>query len=428
MALGSHNFDAQSHQQLYDKIHKSVDPSTAQAISDAWGNFPVVMGNAKSNLQSAIHAAGAVWIGAAGEQFAGATAPLVQWAEDARMAGVETHASFQRHQAKYLSTKVDMPKPVEVSSTANDDFFGIPAGLTHLVGGQTDQDVQEQQALDAKREAVRVMHNYDDTSLTVVNSLGAFTPPPEITTEVAEPAFDQPSAQRKISPTSFPPSATPTGEPDRGTTPQQQQQQQAGTPTSPAATVGTDTARDTTGTSTAQRPADVRPGPMPQLSPPASPTPGTAFQPPFSGPVPATSFARPTPAGSPASRGGGTGAGAGASRSGAPASGGARPGTTGLGGGLSGQPGQADRQAGRGPAAGVGSFGSDTGRGGASGTGVRGAAGGAGANGLAGAPHRGEGDEDTEHKTADYLEELRDIWGENDLPMVAPPVIGDDRS
>jgi hypothetical protein len=411
MALGGHNFDAQSHQQLYDKIHKSVDPSTAQAIDDAWNNFRAVMGNAKAELESAIRSAGAVWVGSAGEQFTGSTAPLVQWAEDARVAGVETHKSFQAHQSHYLGAKNRIPEPVQVTSTANDDFFGIPAGMTHLVGGQTDQDVEEQKSNEAKREAVRVMKGYDDGSSSAVNTLGAFTPPPQITTEVAEPKFDQPPAQRQYS-QQFADgqwSTTSTSQPGQWTPPQQQLQQPVNTPPTlpPAANDNT----DNTDTSAVQPPVDVRPGPTPPITPPVH-TPGPTPQPPTTGPVPPPSFVRPNPVGSPSWRGG-TNTGAGTPK---------------LGSGLTGQPGHAGQQVGRGPAAGVGSFGADAGRGGAAMTGARGAAGASGAGGMAGGPQRGQGDEDTEHKTADYLEELRDVWGEDDLPMVAPPVIGDDRS
>lgn len=405
MALGDHNFDAQSHQQLYDKIHKSVDSSTAQAIDDAWNNFRAVMGNAKAELESAIRSAGAVWVGAAGEQFSGSTAPLVQWAEDARVAGVETHQSFQAHQSHYSGAKNRMPEPMHVTSTANDDFLGIPAGLTHLVGGQTDQDIEEQKANEAKREAVRVMNGYDDGSSSAVNGLGAFTPPPQITTEVVEPKFDQPPAQRQNSQqfTDGQWSTTSTSQPSHWTPPQQQQV------TTPPALLPT--ADDNTGTSAVQTPVDVRPGPTPPITPPVH-TPGPTPQPPITGPVPPRSPVRPNPVGSPSVRGGTNTGG----------------GTPKLGSGFAGQPGQAGQQPSRGPAAGVGSFGAEAGRGGGSASGARGPAGAPGTGGMAGGPQRDQGDEDKEHKTADYLEELRDVWGEDDLPVVAPPVIGDDRS
>lgn len=62
-------------------------------------------------------------------------------------------------------------------------------------------------------------------------------------------------------------------------------------------------------------------------------------------------------------------------------------------------------------------------RGGAMGSGAgagKGGAAGAGAGGAHG--QKGEGEDDLEHKAADYLVETDDVFG--DERMVAPPVIG----
>jgi hypothetical protein len=45
-----------------------------------------------------------------------------------------------------------------------------------------------------------------------------------------------------------------------------------------------------------------------------------------------------------------------------------------------------------------------------------------GAGGMGAGGGRGEGAEDSEHKSASYLQETEDIFG--DGTMVAPPVIG----
>lgn len=45
---------------------------------------------------------------------------------------------------------------------------------------------------------------------------------------------------------------------------------------------------------------------------------------------------------------------------------------------------------------------------------------------MAGAPQGGRGEDDVEHKAAPYLEEPDDVWGEDSMPRVAPPVMGDD--
>ncbi|QFZ17596.1 PPE domain-containing protein [Saccharothrix syringae] len=421
MGIGNHNFDAQSHRQLYDKIHGGPGHAAAQAVDDAWNDFRAVMGNAKAELTSAGAEAGASWIGAAGERFTAGNAPLVQWAEDARAAGVETHNSFLAQTSHYSGAVTGMPEPVEVTSTANDDYWGVPAGFTHLVGGQTDQDVQEQRAQEAKREAVRVMNDYRDGASAAVDSLGAFTPPPAVTARVVEPATaGQPEAQRhqQHSPhvaehrwgTTNPPTDRGTPVPD-------------GQPVPPAvAPIGGDTGTSgvTTPSDAAARPAPV-PVPPPQHAPPPPPA-AAPFAPGPMGPSPLGT--RNPPAGARGTRGfGGTpGGGAPGGRGSGGPGGGPR-----WAGGTPGQPGHgADRPLGPGTSSGIGGARQPTDRPGAGTPAARGGTGGPVAGGPAGAPQRGRDEDDLEHRTAPYLEELEDVWGQDDVPAVAPPVIGDD--
>lgn len=119
--------------------------------------------------------------------------------------------------------------------------------------------------------------------------------------------------------------------------------------------------------------------------------------------------------------GGGAGRGPGGGGGAGKVGGGAGAGK--FGGGLSGT-GAGQQSAGK---AGVfGGMGENTaaGRGGAA-AGATGKAGAAGMGGMAGAGAKGQGDEDKEHKSADYLvteENTNEIIG--DMPMVAPPTIG----
>ncbi|MEJ2859013.1 MULTISPECIES: PPE family protein [unclassified Saccharothrix] len=396
--IGNHNFDAQSHRQLYDKIHGGPGHSAAQAVDDAWNAFRAIMGNAKSELESAIRDSRAVWVGAAGEQFAAGSAPLVQWAEDARVAGVETHQAFAAQTSFYGSAKDRMPEPVEVTSTANDDFWGIPAGFQHLVGGQTDQDLQEQAALEAKREAVRVMNGYRDGAAAAVDLLGAFTPPPQVVTEVAEPTFDPSTPQEPRSRQYDEPSSTTTSDKHQDTPPE----------IAPPAVVPQPDGE--TNTSAVQPPADVAPKPAPVQPPP----PNTSVPPVLKEthvPPPAGFQRRPAsappPRSTPPTRS--TGNGTGKAPGGIPSAGSPRPAPIAPSPIAPGQ-----------PATGQPPAGSDNTRS------PRGVVSAPPAGGVVGGPQRGPGEDDVEHKSAPYLEELADLWGEDDIPRVSPPVIGDD--
>ncbi|WP_199444589.1 PPE domain-containing protein [Umezawaea beigongshangensis] len=448
----NYNFNAQSHEALYDKIRgteggllsgvgRSVQTAfAAQATDDAWNSFRAVMGNAKAEVQQAVIDSGAVWEGTAGESFTGAAAPLVQWAEDARAAGVATHHSVQAQQSHYTSARTEMPEPIVVSSTANDDFLGIPAGLTHLVGGQTDQDVEEGRANAAKAAAVQVMNSYQSGASSAVFSVGVFTPPPQVVTQVVEPEtlvsteqqqnIDRYDEAYNRNSRGLDPSTASVQTDQRQTVPTQQQRDDATAGTSdagdperrdstPGDTTSTTGTTGTTGTTLPQQ----TPPPAPVVPPPGGPTP-PPHQSPLSGPGLLGTRSPGAPPGTHSPGG---------SRVPNSALGGARgTGSTGSGTrpGVPGQfPGQ---QPGRGitpgvGAPGVGAPGGDshtTGRSGAPGATSRGGAGSPGAPGVAAGPQRGQGDEDTEHKAAAYLQEIDDIWGENDT-LVAPPVIGD---
>ncbi|QQQ78039.1 PPE domain-containing protein [Saccharothrix sp. 6-C] len=417
--IGNYNFHAQSHKQLYEKIHDGPGHSAAQAVDDLWNSFQVVMGNAKSELESAIRDSKAVWVGVAGEKFTGSTAPLVQWAEDALTAGAATQKSFDDYTKQYIDAETRMPEPVEVTSTANDKFFGIPAAIVHKLDGQTDQDIQEKQAQEAKNHAVDVMNSYRDSAAATVDRLGTFVPPPQVTTQVTEPTFQQSEAQSQYS-RQF---SDRQWNGDTGTSRMPSQPQQP-VPQAVAPTGG-DTSTSAVGTTPDIAP---RPGPTPITPPPYTPGPP---QPPVA--VPPPGMIRPNPGfydrrtppgGNPPGKG--TGPGVPKGFGGNPAGG-----TPRFGGGLPGvpgQPGHGGQPFGPGSSTGVGGDAHTNRTAQAGAAGARGAAGSPMTGGMAGAPQGGKGEDDIEHKAAPYLEELDDVWGEDSMPRVAPPVIGDDGS
>lgn len=406
-AIGNHNFDAQTHRQLYDKIHGGPGYSAARTVDDAWGKFLDVMDTARAELEKAIRASGAVWQGAAGEGFTDSNAPLVQWADDARAAVVASRASLESQALSYVDAKGRMREPVEVTSTANEDFLGIPAGFTHLVGGQTDQDVQEAQAQEAKRFAVAVMNGYRDRASAAVESLGEFTPPPSVTTQVVEPTAVERSGRPE----------NPTSTQERTTS--EEERPGPAEPSVHAAPEAGDV--DRTATSAVTAPSDT---------PPRS-TPGQVT-PPQHAPAPPTTS--PVGIASPASRSSAT-----HRPTGRPGGSSAKPGSGAKGGTSRGAGGGAVKPYSSGPHGGSAAA-PAPGPGGSSGVGnespanrtstaaaVRGVTGSPPpAGGLTTAPRTADGEDDLDHETAPYLEEVEDVWGVDAVPRVAPPVIGED--
>ena len=184
-----YNWDAFSHQQLYDRIHGNggfflpdgAGVSGAAGAQDGWAELADLMARACIRTEAALAKAGAVWEGGAADAMRAGVMPLAQWAVDARTASTASADSTESHVSAYVSAKNRMPEPVPVANGEG----GIPAGFTELFGGQTDQDKQEAAAQEAKAEAVRVMSGYEDESGAARASVGRFVPPPSVTVDVS---------------------------------------------------------------------------------------------------------------------------------------------------------------------------------------------------------------------------------------------------
>jgi hypothetical protein len=202
-----HNWDGYSHQTLYDRIHgeggffisDGAGVSGASGAQDGWGELAAMMARARERTETALARAGVVWEGAAADAMRLGVTPLAQWADDAHSASAASQAGVDAFVSAYSAAKNQMPEPVPVTSTANGDFGGIPAGFTHLFGGQTDQDRQEIAAQEAKAEAVRVMSGYEVESGVARLTAGQFVPPPSVTVAVAPPQPEVGTSDRSAS-------------------------------------------------------------------------------------------------------------------------------------------------------------------------------------------------------------------------------------
>ncbi|MFL6121697.1 PPE domain-containing protein [Actinophytocola sp.] len=407
---GRHNWDGYSHRELYDRIHgkggfflpDGAGVSGATGAQDGWRELADVMAHARERTEAALARAGAVWEGAAADAMRAGVTPLAQWADDVHTASLASQASTDTHVSAYSAAKNTMPEPVPVTSTANGDFGGIPAGFTHLFGGQTDQDKQEAAAQEAKAEAVRVMDGYDVASGVARTGIGRFVPPPSVTVDVAPP---RPKGGDVIpggvSEWPGPGPRVDDGTPEPGDCRSPGATQPGSTP---APGPGTGDASGSRGTTT---PSTVGTRPSSVGLPPAEgpPTTGLRVDQYRSGSLPVLpgigtggTGTGGAPGESAADGGGRSSAGRGNGGRGSDAGRGGR--TAGVGGGL-----PEERTAGRG------------------GTGAAGTR--AGGMGVGPAGHRAEGDDDKEHRTAEYLVSSHDgFWDDN--PPVAPSVIGDE--
>jgi hypothetical protein len=396
---------------LYDEIHGNAGffgtdgagVSGAHGAQDGWAGLASLMARAYWRTEAALAKAGAEWEGGAADAMRSGVTPLSQWAVDAHDASTASAESTETHVLSYSAAKHNMPEPVKVTSTANSDGLGIPAMYTHLLGGQTDQDKQEAAAQEAKAEAVRIMGGYEAESGFARASVGQFVPPASVTVAVAPP---QPKGGDGIPVGGGEPPQTGRERSDGTAFPRDTSGGTGGPGGTPPPSVGSSAPP---GTNTSSAPAATTTPSFITTPPSTNPvTTGLVPDPPrgTSGAVPPGGFSTvggPGERGAGGSTGRGPVGGGGAGR-GPGAGGGLRGGLPGTAGGPVNEP-VAGRAAGS--------------------VGASGARGAAGMGGMGPAGGRSDGDEDKEHKTAEYLRDYHDgFW--DDTPPVAPAVIGED--
>jgi hypothetical protein len=440
--MGDHRWRGYAHPDLHRMINEGPGVAASRPLEDSWKGLSEALGEIDVSIKEGLAKLGASWEGDAADTTTATLSPLAAWAEDAQQ-GSSTMETSAQLQADYIANaRKEMPEPLPVTTEApsiGDAIVGGltgPVGMMHVIQQQQDHERQEAAQDNAEAKAVEVMNNYQSSSEWNADTLGKFVPPPKVVVDTPPPAgageYNNTSASYNNTPTWTPPS-------DKGgTTNTSWAPPPTGTPVAPVNQIP-GTPGGTTHTSWAPPPTGTPPTPPPTFTPPVNqpvPTakPPMAFpppawtppKPPTTGPqvpprVPTAPVQGPRPGvpngprpgmpGMPGGPGGPNGM-----RPGMPG------GMPGMPGGPGGMPGASNPAGlpGRGGVAGPGGFGPGAGGPGAAG---RPGAGGAGmAGGMAGA-RGGNGEDDIEHKAADYLVETNDVFGDDRL--VAPPVIGE---
>jgi hypothetical protein len=412
--MTDHRFQGYGHPELYNMINTGPGVSVSIPVEQGWKTIAATLAQIDADLHTGLTKMGAGWESDAADSAQGALSPLAQWAGFAET-GATTMESSARLQGEFIAdARKKMPEVVPITTEKPgmlDMAVGAltgPVGMAHVVGQQMDHEKQEAAADNAAAQAVKVMEDYQSDSRWNSSTLGDFPQPPQVVIDTPPPS-DTGTGSTRVGYTSTGPHSpsgnTGTTNPS-WTTPQPTPQQHVSTGWTPPPPT------DTTHTSWTQPPSTppiTTPPPtsLPHPAPQPTPTPTP------SGPV----YTRPS-TGTP---GGGSGGGRGGQL------GGVRGGQLGGGkafGPMSGSLGASGQQGSMKPGGmpGMGS-GPEGMRGGAMGSGA-GAAGKGGAAGAGGGAHgqKGEGEDDLEHKAADYLVETDDVFGDD--RMVAPPVIG----
>ena len=145
------------HKTVYNQLQSGNGPSQLSNGVASWqtkigGQFDEAHGLLTTGLKTA----SAEWEGAASDAMQGDVSPMAQFVLDAKEVSHSVGQTTQAQADHFADVKAKMPPPVEVTATDN----WLSRGWSHLTGGQTDAEAQEQQATEASDKAAGVYADY----------------------------------------------------------------------------------------------------------------------------------------------------------------------------------------------------------------------------------------------------------------------------
>lgn len=178
------NWEAVSHQDMYDKINGGAGPSSLSSSGGAWSNLSNALRTADFWVSVISNRAAADWKGAGSQSLQQAASPFSDWADVA-----DTYAQSGNQQAVaqsefFTSARGKIPPP-DTSSMPTDNF--LESAASHLPGVTTDLEAREAADRAAQKQAADAMKTYDSSTYAEVRQQ-YFTAPPTIAVSSMPPA------------------------------------------------------------------------------------------------------------------------------------------------------------------------------------------------------------------------------------------------
>ncbi|HJP78159.1 MAG TPA: PPE domain-containing protein [Pseudonocardiaceae bacterium] len=166
-----------SHQELYDALNSGPGAEAATPAVDTWAGLSRTLDELQQDIGAGVRASGASWEGEAADRARDALGPLGDWAQQASSAADMMRVSTEYQAGLLAKARADMPAPVPVTAEQPN---GLVTALQHLIGEQTDHEIQEAAANAAEQQAFQVMAQYESGTVDNTATLGDFGQPPEL--------------------------------------------------------------------------------------------------------------------------------------------------------------------------------------------------------------------------------------------------------
>lgn len=166
-----------SHEELFEQINEGPGADGSTESVHRWRQLTRALNEIDEGLADALAAATSGWTGAAADSAHDGLRPLGDWARQAQEAA-ELMRERAEQQAEFVSkARNDMPEPVAVSA---EEPGAVESLLTHLVGAQSDYEVQEARRDAAEQRAFEVMRGYESSTTANTTALASFAAPPQV--------------------------------------------------------------------------------------------------------------------------------------------------------------------------------------------------------------------------------------------------------
>ena len=171
-----------SHQELYDQLNSGPGAQAAAPAADTWAGLSQALDELQQDIGAGVRASGASWEGIAADSARDALGPLGDWAQQASSAADLMRVSTELQAGLLAKARADMPVPVQVTAEQPN---GLVTALQHLIGEQTDHEIQEAAANAAEQQAFQVMAQYESGTFDNTATLGDFAPPPDLVVDTS---------------------------------------------------------------------------------------------------------------------------------------------------------------------------------------------------------------------------------------------------